>query len=79
MQAQARFFVLVSVKLMEYIFSAPSVCSNPRVGPFSKIKISFFLLSIFADDIISIPKIIAILPNPVPGNEKLPCLSNPIL
>ena len=23
-------------------------------------------------------KIITFLPNPVPGNEKLPCLSNPI-
>ena len=31
------------------------------------------------DELMSTPKIITFLPNPVPGNEKLPCLSNPIL
>ena len=30
------------------------------------------------DEPMSTPKIITFLPNPVPGNEKLPCLSNPI-
>ena len=43
-----------------------------------KIKISFFLLSIFVDELISTPKIITFLPNPTPGDEKLSCLSNPI-
>ena len=37
---------------------------------------SFFLLSIFVDELISTPKIITLRPNSVPGNEKLPCLSN---
>ena len=78
MQAQA-IFLLFSVKLIEYNFSALSVCSNPCVGPFLKIKISFFLLSIFIDELISTSKIITFLPNPIPGDEKTPCLSNPIL
>ena len=51
----------------------------PVLDLFQKLKYPFFLLSIFVDEIITIPKIIAILPNQVPGNEKLPCLSNPIL
>ena len=34
----------------------------------------FFLLSIFADEIMSSMKIITMLPNSVPGNEKLSCL-----
>ena len=63
---------------MKYIYPALSVCSNPCVGPLPKIKISFFLLSIFVDELMSTPKIITFLPNPIPGDEKLPCLSNPI-
>ena len=45
---------------------------------------SFFLLSIFVDELISTPKIITFWPNPVPknqkfpGNQKFPCLSNPL-
>ena len=54
------------------------MCSNPYVGPLPEIKISFFLLSIFIDEFISTPKIIMFLPNPVQGDENLPCLSNPI-
>ena len=69
--------LLCSVKLIEYIFSAVSVCYNPCLGPLLKIKITFFLFSIFVDELISAPKIITLLSNPVPGNE-LPCLSNPI-
>ena len=71
-------FLLCFAKLMEYVFSALSVCSKPCVGPLPKIKMSFFLLSIFVDEVMSIPKIATFLPNPVPGNQKLPCLSNPI-
>ena len=52
--------------------------SNPCVRPLPKIKMFFFLLSIFIDELISTPKIITFLHNPVPENEKLPCLSNPI-
>ena len=70
--------LLCSVKLIEYIFSALSIFSNPWVGPFPRIKKHFFLLSIFVDELISTPKIITFLLNPAPGNEMLPCLSNPI-
>ena len=71
----ANFIVLC--KLIEYIFSAVSVCSNPCVQHLPKIKISFFLFSIGTEELIYTPKIITFLPNPIPGNEKLPCLSNP--
>ena len=76
MQARTDFFVLC-VKLIEFNFSALSVCSNPCVGPFPRIKISFLLLSILVDELISTLKI-TFLPNPIPGDEKLPYLSNPI-
>ena len=45
---------------------------------YPKLQYLFFLLSIFVDEFISTPKIIIFLPNPVPGNQKLPCLLNPI-
>ena len=48
------------------------------VGSLPKSKISFFLLSIFVEELISTQKIIIFLPNPIPGNEKLLCLLNPI-
>ena len=35
-------FFLVTVKLIEYIFSTVEVCSNPYIGPFPRIKMSFF-------------------------------------
>ena len=71
-------FLLFSVKLFKYIFSADSVCSNPCVGPLPRIKISFFLLSIFAHELISTPNITKFLPVPPLGCEKNQCLSNPI-
>ena len=37
-----------------------------------------FLLSIWVVKLISTPKIITFWPNPSPGNEKLPFLSNPV-
>ena len=46
-------------------FSALSLCSNPCIGPLPKIKMFFFLLTIFVDELISIPKIIAFLPVPL--------------
>ena len=39
---------------------------------------SFFLLSMCAEELISTPKIITFWPNPPPGNEKVDFLSNPI-
>ena len=71
-------FFPVTVKLIEYIFYALSVCSNACSGPLLKIKISFFLLSIFVDELMPTLKIITFLSNPVTRNEILPCLSNPL-
>ena len=48
MQAQTNF-LLCPMKLIEYVFSADSVCSNLCVRPLPRIKISFFLLSMFVD------------------------------
>ena len=68
MQAQTKNFVSTLVKLMEYIFSADNECSvNPFLGPFSKIKMFFPLLSALVDELISTPKIIAFLPAPPLG------------
>ena len=47
----------VTVKLIEYIFSAVSVCSNPCVGPIPKTNMYFFLLSMCAEKLMSAPKI----------------------
>ena len=63
---------------MEYIFSAVKVCSNPCVGPISNTNMSFFLLSMYAEKLLSTPKINIFWPYPPLGNEKLPLLSNPI-
>ena len=52
--------------------------SNLCVGPFIKIKMTFPLLSIFVDELISTPKIITFFPSPPLGCEKCPCTSNPI-
>ena len=71
-------FLFVTVKFIEYIFSAVNVCYNPCVGPIPKINMFFPLLSIWAEELISAPKIITFWPNPPPGNEKFPLLSNPI-
>ena len=45
-----------------------------NICPKSKYLFSF---SIGTEELIYTPKIITFLPNPIPGNEKLPCLSNP--
>ena len=70
--------IFVTVKLIENIFSAVKVCSNPCVGPFPRTNIPFFLLSIWGEELISNPIINTFWPNPPPGNEKLDLLSNPI-
>ena len=51
---------------------------NACVGPLPRIKVSFFLLSNFVDELISTPKIITFLPVLPEGCEKHPSLSNPI-
>ena len=51
--------------------------SNPCIGPSARIKIYFFLLSACTEELISTPKIIQFLPNPLP-TENCPFLSNPI-
>ena len=52
-----RMSFFVTVKLIEYIFSAVKVCSNHCVGPIPKTNMSFFLLSICAEELTSAPKI----------------------
>ena len=47
-------------------------------GPFPRTNMSFFLLSIWAEELISTPKINTFWPNSPPRNEKLDPLSNPI-
>ena len=71
-------FFFVAVKLIECIFSAVKVCSYPCVGPIPKTNMSFFLLPIWAEKIISTPKINTFWPNSPLGNEKSSLLSNPI-
>ena len=58
---------------------ADSVCSSPCVGLLPRSKISFFLLSIFVDELISIPTIITFQPVPPLRWEKNSYLSNLIL
>ena len=67
-------------KFIACSFSAVSVVSSkPCVGPLPRIRISFYLLPIYADELISAPNIITFLLNPLPlDNEKLPCTSNPM-
>ena len=50
-------FFFITVKLIELIFSGDKVCSNPCVGPFLRTNMSFFLLSMCAEELISAPKI----------------------
>ena len=77
MQGQKKFFVFL-VKSIEYILSALSVCSNPCVGPLPRIEISFFILSTFADEPISTPRIFTFFLLLPVGCEKSLSLSNPI-
>ena len=77
MLASTEFLVIFS-KINRTHFFALSVCSSPCVGPLPKIKIFFFLLSVFVHELISTPKVITFLPTSIPGYEKCPCPSNPI-
>ena len=71
-------FFIAFVKLIEYFFFAVEVCSNPFVRPFLGTNMSFFVLLIRAEKLISNPKINTSWPNPTPGNEKRDPLSNPV-
>ena len=72
MQTQKNFFNC-SVKFIEYPFTAGNV------EPLLRIKKSLFLLSIYTDELISLPNIIMFLPNPLPSDcDKLPHTSNPL-
>ena len=75
-----QIFFSCSLKFIAYNFSAVNVVlPNHCNGPLSKIKISLFLLSICADELISALNIMALLPNPLPSdNEKVPFRINPI-
>ena len=56
---------------MNTIFLQSVYVLNPCVGPLPKIKISFFLLSICGDEVISNPKIITFLPISLPSEKDL--------
>ena len=72
MQAQTKFLIIFS----KHFFSAVNVVpSNACVEPSLRIRISFFLLSICTEELISTPKIMQFLPNPLP-TENFPFLSN---
>ena len=49
--------------------------SNPCVGPYPRTNMSFFLLSVCVEELISAPKINTFWPNPLPGNVRLDLLS----
>ena len=66
-------------KLIEYWVSAVDIVSpNHCVGPKPKIKISFLLLSICTDEVISTSKIMTVLPMLPSGNECSDSESNPL-
>ena len=66
-------------KLIEYWASVVNVVlSSPCVGPLQKIKNSFFLLSICADELISTQKKLTFLPQSRFGSEKNERELNPI-
>ena len=53
------------------------VSSNICIGPLPRIRISFFLLSACADELISTPKIMTFLPDPLlSDNVKLSLVSD---
>ena len=72
-------FFIVTVKLVEYFFSAVNVISsNLYARPSSRIKISFFLLLTCTEELIYTPQIIKLHSNSAAENEKVPYLSIPI-
>ena len=66
------------LKLIKYWLSAVNVLFNPFVGPLSRIKISFPLLSMCTDELISAPKIVTFLHTLPSGKEYSPQVLNSI-
>ena len=59
-------------KLVEFHASAfIRVSSNPCIGPLPRAEASFFLLSLWTDELLSSAKIRTYLPQSKLGNEKL--------
>ena len=71
-------FIPGHVKLIEYWISAAKLWFNSFVGPLPRIKISFPLLLIWTDELISAPKIIKSLATLTSGKEYSSRVSNPI-
>ena len=66
-------------KLTGYFATAVNVVSsNPCVGPSPRIKISFHLISICTDELISAPKIMTFLPTTPSVSENYERESNPM-
>ena len=74
-------FFCCSLKLREYsVYGVNVVSSNPFVGPLPRIKIFFFILSAFKEELLSNEYIITFLPNLLRlDKEKVPRVSNSIL
>ena len=69
MQTQAKFLLLLSKVMEQSFFSVSVVAFKASVGTLPRIKISFFLLSICTDELLSVPNIITFLPNPLPSDN----------
>ena len=54
MKAETNFFIIFGK--IEIFFCSQCQCSNPCIGPLPKIKTSFFLLSISADELFFLSK-----------------------
>ena len=65
MQVQTKFLFIFSVDFSLFLVS------NPYVGPSPRIRIYFFFLSTLTEKLISNPKIIHFLPNPLPIENSL--------
>ena len=65
--------------MIEYWPSANNVVSSyPCGGPIPRIKISFILLSIYTDELISTSKVMIFLPTLPSGNEISESESSPV-
>ena len=72
------YFVPGLIKVIEYWVPAVNVWFNPCVSTLPIIKISFPLLSMRTDLLVSTPKITSFLPKLPSGKECYPRVSNPI-
>ena len=77
MQTQTKIFIMLCKINRIHFFLQSLYVLILYLAPLTKIKI-LFLLSTCTEELMSTQKIITFLPNPIPGNGKLPCLSNPI-